>query len=55
MQFVAGLIKFGTYAHEVSRISRPVRLMIALRRKLKASVVSLFLSFFVTPGSDTHL
>ncbi|PWA50572.1 26S proteasome regulatory subunit, C-terminal [Artemisia annua] len=54
MMEIAGLIESGTYAHEVSRISRPVRLTIALRRKLKAYVVSLFLSFAVTPGSDTH-
>ena len=55
MKDIAGLIEAGAYAREVRRISRALRLTtIALRRKLKASVVSSFLGFALTPGSEAH-
>ncbi|KAK1437852.1 hypothetical protein QVD17_03652 [Tagetes erecta] len=51
---IAGLIETGAYAREVRRILRAIRLTIALRRKLKASVISSFLSFALAPGSEAH-
>ncbi|GJW12040.1 probable 26S proteasome non-ATPase regulatory subunit 3 [Tanacetum coccineum] len=51
---IAGLIETGAHSREVRRISRAVRLTTAFRRKLKASVVSSFLSFALTPGSEAH-
>ncbi|XP_038723476.1 probable 26S proteasome non-ATPase regulatory subunit 3 [Tripterygium wilfordii] len=51
---IAGLIETGAYTREVRRIMRAVRLTMALRRKLKLSVVYAFLSFALTPGSDVH-
>ncbi|KAM7479463.1 hypothetical protein LguiA_027676 [Lonicera macranthoides] len=49
---ISSLIETGAYAREVRRIVRAVRLTIALRRKLKASVVSAFLNFALSPGSE---
>ncbi|KAK6240730.1 Proteasome component (PCI) domain - like 4 [Theobroma cacao] len=49
---IASLIETGAYAREVRRILRAVRLTMALRRKLKASVLSAFLNFALTPGSE---
>ncbi|GAV77319.1 PCI domain-containing protein/Rpn3_C domain-containing protein [Cephalotus follicularis] len=49
---IAGLIETGVYVREVRRIVRAVRLTMALRRKLKAPVLSAFLNFALTPGSD---
>ncbi|MFS8016264.1 hypothetical protein Hanom_Chr15g01366491 [Helianthus anomalus] len=51
---IAALIETGAYAREVRRILRAVRLTIALRRKLKASVISSFLGFALAPGSEAH-
>ncbi|KAL8228904.1 hypothetical protein R6Q57_013804 [Mikania cordata] len=51
---IAALIETGAYAREVRRILRAVRLTIALRRKLKSSVISSFISFALVPGSEAH-
>ncbi|KAK6916735.1 26S proteasome regulatory subunit, C-terminal [Dillenia turbinata] len=51
---IASLIETGAYAREVRRIVRAVRLTIALRKKLKASVLSPFLNFALVPGSEVH-
>ncbi|KAH0457206.1 hypothetical protein IEQ34_015113 [Dendrobium chrysotoxum] len=51
---IAALIETGAYAKEVRRIVRAVRLTIMLRRKLKASTMSAFLSFALSPGSEAH-
>ncbi|XP_044508684.1 probable 26S proteasome non-ATPase regulatory subunit 3 [Mangifera indica] len=51
---IASLIETGAHAREVRRIVRAVRLTMALRRKLKAPVLSAFLNFVLTPGSDVH-
>lgn len=51
---MASLIETGSYSKEVRRIARAVRLTIALRRKLTASVISSFLDFVLTPGSEVH-
>ncbi|KAK3193671.1 hypothetical protein Dsin_024981 [Dipteronia sinensis] len=51
---IASLIETGAHAREVRRIVRAVRLTMALRRKLKASVLSAFLNSVLTPGSDAH-
>ncbi|KAH9655123.1 26S proteasome non-ATPase regulatory subunit 3 [Citrus sinensis] len=44
----------GAHAREVRRIMRAVRLTMALRRKLKAPVLSAFLNFALAPGSEAH-
>ncbi|KAA3465528.1 putative 26S proteasome non-ATPase regulatory subunit 3 [Gossypium australe] len=49
---IASLIETGAYDREARRILRAIRLTMALRRKLKASVLSSFLSFALTPGSE---
>ena len=49
---IASLIETGAYAREVRRILRAVRLTMALRRKLKAPVLSAFLNFVLSPGSE---
>lgn len=54
MKEIAALIETGAYAREVRRILRAVRLTIALRRKLKASIVSSFLNVALAPGSEAH-
>ncbi|KAI7752915.1 hypothetical protein M8C21_000074, partial [Ambrosia artemisiifolia] len=51
---IASLIETGAYAREVRRISRAVRLTIALRKKLKGSVISSFLGFALAPGSEAN-
>ncbi|KAL7002515.1 hypothetical protein U1Q18_003668 [Sarracenia purpurea var. burkii] len=51
---IASLIETGAYAREVRRILRAIRLTIALRRKLEASVLSAFLNFATIPGSEAH-
>ncbi|KDP29682.1 hypothetical protein JCGZ_18844 [Jatropha curcas] len=51
---IASLIETGAYAREVRRIVRAVRLTMALRRKLKAQVLSAFLNFALSPGSEPH-
>ncbi|KAK6946448.1 26S proteasome regulatory subunit, C-terminal [Dillenia turbinata] len=51
---IASLIETGAYSREVRRIVRAVRLTIALRKKLKASVLSTFLNFALLPGSEVH-
>ena len=54
MKEIASLIQTGAYDREVRRILRAIRLTLALRRKLKASVLSAFLNFALTPGSEAH-
>ncbi|KAE8719136.1 putative 26S proteasome non-ATPase regulatory subunit 3 [Hibiscus syriacus] len=49
---IASLIETGAYDREARRILRAIRLTMALRRKLKASVLSSFLSFALGPGSE---
>lgn len=51
---IASLIETGAYAREVRRIARAVRLTIALRRKLKPSVLSAFLNYALVPASEAH-
>ncbi|GAB2289254.1 hypothetical protein Dimus_023559 [Dionaea muscipula] len=51
---IASLIETGSYTKEVRRIARAVRLTFALRRKLTAHVLLLFLDFVLVPGSDAH-
>ncbi|KAF6163751.1 hypothetical protein GIB67_008585 [Kingdonia uniflora] len=52
---ICSLIETGAYTREVRRVSRAIRLTIALRRKLKASVLSTFLNHaLVVPGSEAH-
>ncbi|GJS14820.1 hypothetical protein Tco_0409292 [Tanacetum coccineum] len=51
LHYMMIVIETGGHSREVHRISRAVRLTIAFNRKLKASVVSSFLSFALTPGS----
>ncbi|XP_022151277.1 probable 26S proteasome non-ATPase regulatory subunit 3 [Momordica charantia] len=48
------LLETGAYAREVRRIVRAIRLTMALRRKLKASVLSQFLNLVLPPGSEVH-
>ncbi|KAE8688513.1 hypothetical protein F3Y22_tig00110984pilonHSYRG00161 [Hibiscus syriacus] len=42
----------GAYDHEARHILRAIRLTMALRRKLKPSVLSSFLTFTLSPGSE---
>ncbi|KAJ8648028.1 hypothetical protein MRB53_001051 [Persea americana] len=51
---IAALIETGAYSKEVRRISRAVRFTIAMRRKLKAPVLSAFIDFALVPGSEAH-
>lgn len=51
---IASLIETAAHAREVRRILRAVRLTMALRRKLKAPVLSAFLNLALTPGSEVH-
>jgi 26S proteasome regulatory subunit N3 len=51
---IASLIETGSYSKEVRRIARAVRLTIALRKKLTASVISSFLDHVLSPGSEPH-
>jgi len=51
---IASLIETGSYSKEVRRIARAIRLTIALRRKLSASIISSFLDHVLTPGSEAH-
>jgi len=51
---IASLIETGAYAREVRRIVRVVRLTLALRQKLNAPVLSAFLNFTLTQGSELH-
>ncbi|GKV20903.1 hypothetical protein SLEP1_g30950 [Rubroshorea leprosula] len=44
----------GAYASEIRRIVRAVGLTMAIRRKLKAPVLSAFLNFALAPGSAAH-
>ncbi|XWS62625.1 hypothetical protein CRYUN_Cryun06bG0027200 [Craigia yunnanensis] len=52
---IASLIETGAYDREVRRILRAIRLTMALRRKLKESLLSAFLNFALTPGSESHI
>ncbi|KAJ4834543.1 hypothetical protein Tsubulata_013691 [Turnera subulata] len=49
---IASLIETGAYAREMRRIVRAVRHTMTLRRKLKPSVLSPFLAFALSPGSE---
>ncbi|CAN6554588.1 unnamed protein product [Malus baccata var. baccata] len=51
---IASLLETAAYTREVRRIVRAVRLTMVLRRKLKVSVISAFLNFALTPGSEVH-
>nr|XP_027123157.1 probable 26S proteasome non-ATPase regulatory subunit 3 [Coffea arabica] len=51
---IASLIETGTYTREIRRIVRAVRLTIALRKKLTASVISAFMTYALTHGSEVH-
>ncbi|XP_054818151.1 probable 26S proteasome non-ATPase regulatory subunit 3 [Prosopis cineraria] len=51
---IASLIETGSYFKEVRRIARAVRLTIALRRKLTASVLLSFIDYVACPGSEPH-
>ena len=51
---IASIIESGSHAEEVRRIARAVRLTIALKRKLTAPVLSSFINYVLTPGSEPH-
>ncbi|XP_034228098.1 probable 26S proteasome non-ATPase regulatory subunit 3 [Prunus dulcis] len=51
---IASLLETAAYSREVRRIVRAVRLTMVLRRKLKVSVLSAFLNFALSPGSEVH-
>ncbi|CAB4290892.1 unnamed protein product [Prunus armeniaca] len=51
---IASLLETAAYTREVRRIVRAVRLTMVLRRKLKVSVLSAFLNFALSPGSEVH-
>ena len=51
---IASLIETGSYTKEVRRIARAVRLTIALRQKLTASVLSSFLDYVLASGSEAY-
>lgn len=48
------MIEAGSLSKEVRRISRAVRLTVALRRRLAARDVSAFLSFALPASSDAY-
>ncbi|CAL5087083.1 unnamed protein product [Urochloa decumbens] len=49
---IASVIEAGSLSKEVRRISRAVRLTIALRRRLAARDIAAFLAFALPPSSD---
>ncbi|XP_026396608.1 probable 26S proteasome non-ATPase regulatory subunit 3 [Papaver somniferum] len=49
---IAAIVETGAYTKEVRRINRAVRLTLALRKKLKTSVVSSFLNYALASGSE---
>jgi hypothetical protein len=49
---IAALIEAGSLSKEVRRISRAVRLTVALRRLLAARDVAAFLAFALPPSSE---
>lgn len=51
---VVSLIENGAYKSEVRKMYRAMRLTMKLRSKLKASVLSAFLNYVLTPGSEVH-
>ncbi|KAM5583748.1 hypothetical protein ABKV19_003562 [Rosa sericea] len=51
---IASLLETAAYTKEVRRVVRAVRLTMAKRRKLSVSVLSAFLSFAFSPGSEAH-
>ncbi|PIA26750.1 hypothetical protein AQUCO_08900005v1 [Aquilegia coerulea] len=51
---IVSLLETGAYAREVRRIGQAVRRTIQLRRKLKAFVLSSFLNYALTQGSEAH-
>ncbi|KAL3628170.1 hypothetical protein CASFOL_027216 [Castilleja foliolosa] len=54
LKYIAALIEVGAYSREVRRIVRVIRWTIQLRKNLKASVVSAFLTFALVRGSEVH-
>ncbi|ERN16981.1 hypothetical protein AMTRI_Chr02g222410 [Amborella trichopoda] len=52
---IATLIETGAFTKEVRRVLRAVRHTIALRRKLKAPVLSSFLHSVLAPGSEVFV
>ncbi|CAK8569733.1 unnamed protein product [Lathyrus sativus] len=51
---IASIIETGSNSKEVRRISRAVRLTIALRSKLTAPVLSSFIDHVLPPASESH-
>uniref|UniRef100_J3MV32 PCI domain-containing protein n=1 Tax=Oryza brachyantha TaxID=4533 RepID=J3MV32_ORYBR len=51
---IASVIEAGSLSKEVRRISRAVRLTVALRRRLAARDVSAFLAFALPPSSEAY-
>jgi 26S proteasome regulatory subunit N3 len=51
---VASVIEAGSLSKEVRRVSRAVRLTVALRRRLVARDVSAFLAFALPASSDAY-
>ena len=49
------MIEAGSLSKEVRRISRAVRLTVALRRRLAAGDVSAFLAFALPASSDAYV
>ncbi|KAF1899532.1 hypothetical protein Lal_00019660 [Lupinus albus] len=51
---IASVIENGSKSNEVRRIGRALRLTIALRKRLTASVLSSFIDYALIPGSSPH-
>jgi 26S proteasome regulatory subunit N3 len=51
---IASVIEAGSLSKEVRRISRAVRLTVALRRRLAARDVSTFLAFALPASSEAY-
>ena len=48
------MLETGSYTKENRRISRAIRLTFAIRRKLTARVLNLFLDYALSSGSEAH-
>ncbi|KAK4378293.1 hypothetical protein RND71_000155 [Anisodus tanguticus] len=51
---IASLIESGAYTSEVRKIYKVMRFTMKLRRKLKASILSAFLKYALSPGSEVN-
>ncbi|CAO2817627.1 unnamed protein product [Amaranthus hypochondriacus] len=51
---IGSLLETGSYTKENRRISRAIRLTFAIRRKLTARVLNLFLDYALSSGSEAH-